>query len=198
MGLLLSELELGELGVDEHSHDRAVLLDSVHILHHGLHALVVFLPLLSVLREGLLLGEVPVLIESSLQLGGQVLSEDSGELSESAGGLDVSYESHNLEGRALNDGDRLNNVLLDELFTLSVLVVTRNMGHTGLVAYKGGEVDGTLGVVPGEGSDAASVMSGSAAGEESQRAVSGCFEFSMGHISYLIIISSNTKALYIS
>ena len=66
MSLLLSEIELGDLGLDEDSDNAAVLLDSLDISLDGFFGLGIFLPSVSILREGLLLGSIPVLIESSL------------------------------------------------------------------------------------------------------------------------------------
>jgi len=67
---LLSKVELGQLGVDNNSDNLAVFLDSVEFSGD-----VLFIrPFLGILGEGLLLGVHPVFIESSLKLGGQVLS----------------------------------------------------------------------------------------------------------------------------
>lgn len=77
MSLSLSEVELAELGGSENSDDLAVFLDSFEISLDVLLALFIFSPSLGVLREGLLLGVHPVLVESSLEFLRDVLSPDS-------------------------------------------------------------------------------------------------------------------------
>ena len=77
MSLLLSEVELAQLGHSENSDNSAVLLDSFEISLDGFLALLIFLPSLGILGEGLLLGVSPVLVESSLEFIREMLSEDS-------------------------------------------------------------------------------------------------------------------------
>lgn len=165
VSLSLSEVELVHLGGGEDSDDLAVLLDSLEVSLDGLLALLVLLPSLGVLGEGLLLGLAPVLVESSLDLVGDVLSPDSGESSQASGGLDVTNKTNDLHGGSFDDGDWLNDISLDDLLTLSLLVVSGDVGHASLVSDEGGKVDGGLDVVSGEGSDSASVVSCSSSGE---------------------------------
>ena len=53
------------------------------------------------------------------------------------------------------------------------------MGHTGLVTDEGGHVDGFLGVVTGEGSNATELTAGALTGEETERTVTRSFKFTM-------------------
>lgn len=66
VGLLLLEWGLADLGVGEHTHDGAVLLDALEVASDGLATLLGVL--LGVLGEGLLLALVPVLVETTLDL----------------------------------------------------------------------------------------------------------------------------------
>ena len=51
--------------------------------------------------------------------------------------------------RSLDNGDSLDNLLLVQLGTRTVEVADDG-GHAGLVAHRGGKVDGLLGVILGE------------------------------------------------
>lgn len=166
--LSLSEVELAELGGGKDSNDGAVLSDSLKISVDGFLALLVFLPSGGVLGEGLLLGVHPVLVESSLDLIGDVLSPHGGKSSQSTGSLDVTNKSDNLHGRAFDDGNWLDDVFLDDLLTLSLLVMSGDVGHASLVSHEGGKMDGCLGIISGEGPNSTSVVSGSSSGEEGE------------------------------
>merc|ERR1712199_62824 len=72
VGLLLAEIQLLDLGVDEHTKAGAQLLDLVALLLDA-SALAV---LLSIAGESLLLGAHPVLVEATLALLAQVTSPD--------------------------------------------------------------------------------------------------------------------------
>ena len=77
VGLLLLEGGLVHLGVGKHTHDGAVLLDALKVAGDALATLLGVL--LGVSGESLLLALVPVLVESALELVGQVLSPHSGQ-----------------------------------------------------------------------------------------------------------------------
>ena len=164
--LLLLERRLADLGVGEHTHDRAVLLDALKLAGDGGTA--VLGVLLGVLGEGLLLALVPVLVEPALDLVAQVLGPHSGERAETTGSLDVAdntdsdklliqlsvssssvFVYRETYRRSLDNGSSLDNLLLVHLGTGSVKV-TDDSGHTGLVAHGGRQVDGLLGVILGE------------------------------------------------
>jgi hypothetical protein len=168
VSLALSEVELGKLSAGENSDNSAVLLDSLKVALNALLALGILLIALSVVSEGLLLGVLPVLVEAASELVRQVLGVDGGEGAETAGSLNVTNETDDLERGALNDGDGLDDVLLEDLLTLAAFVMTGDVGHASLVAHEGGKVDGLLGVILGEGSHTASVVSCSAAGQEGE------------------------------
>ena len=85
--LLLLKGRLADLGVGEHTHNRAVLLDALKLAGDG--GTVVFGVLLGILGEGLLLALVPVLVEPALDLVAQVLGPHGGERAETTGSLDV-------------------------------------------------------------------------------------------------------------
>jgi hypothetical protein len=101
VGLALSEVELGELSGSEDTHDVAVLLDSLEVSLDGLLGLVVLLVALGVLGEGLLLGVLPVLVEATSELIGEVLCVDGGESAEASGGLDVTDQTDDLKAMSV-------------------------------------------------------------------------------------------------
>jgi hypothetical protein len=111
--LLLLQTGLSELGVCQDSDDGAVLPDSLEFSTDG--STVVVGVLLGVLGEGLLLGLVPVLVESSLDFVGQVFSPDGGQGSKTSGGLDVTDNTNDDHGRGLDDGNGLDDFSLVHL-----------------------------------------------------------------------------------
>jgi hypothetical protein len=165
VSLALAEVKLGELGAGEDADDCAVLLYSLEVALDGVLALGILLVSLRVVSEGLLLGVLPVLVEAALELIGEMLSVDGRESAEAAGGLNVTNEADDLERGALDDGDGLNDVLLEHLLTLTAFVVAGDVGHASLVTEEGGKVDGLLGVILGESSHTAAVVSCSASGQ---------------------------------
>jgi hypothetical protein len=163
VGLLLLKRGLVDLGVGEDTDDSAVLLDALEVAGDRLAS--VLGVLLGVLGEGLLLGLVPVLVEATLDLIGQVLSPDGGQGTETTGGLDVTDKTDGNHGRGLDDGDGLNDLLLVELGTGTVEVADDG-GHAGLVAHGSSQVDGLLGVILGERLGLTTVVDGSLARKE--------------------------------
>lgn len=175
MGLLDPQVELLNLGVGDDADDGAELLHPVELVVN-----VGSLILLGVLGEGLPLALEPVLVEPPPALLRKVLGEDGGQGAEAAGGLDVSNNSHNNHGGGLNNGDRVDNLLLVHDGSRAV-DSTDNVCHTGLVAHEGGKVAGLGSIVLGERADAATVVPGALAGEESKVSAAGCFEFTVRH-----------------
>jgi len=165
VSLALAEVKLGELGAGEDADDCAVLLYSLKVALDGVLALGILLVSLSVMSEGLLLGVLPVLVEAALELIREMLSVDGRKSAEATGGLNVTDEADDLKRGALDDGDGLNDVLLEDLLTLTAFVVASDVGHASLVTEEGGKVDGLLGVILGESSHTAAVVSCSASGE---------------------------------
>lgn len=143
--LLLSEVGEVVLGVGNGSHDGGVLFDSVELDFNFLGVLGLSL----IAREGFLLGLNPVLVEPAEGSLVEVVGPDSGESSESSGGLDVSDQSDDLERRGLNDGDGFNLLLLVEL-GLGPVDFSEDVGHACLESSEGGEVGSLSPVVPGE------------------------------------------------
>lgn len=92
VGLLLLERSLADLSVGEDTDDGAVLLHALELAADG--GTLGLGVLLGVLGESLLLGLVPVLVEATLELVGQVLSPDGGKGSETAGSLDVTNQTN--------------------------------------------------------------------------------------------------------
>ena len=159
LGLVLSELELADLGGADHSDNGAVLLDAVEVL--GDWSVGSLLVSLGILGEGSLLGSGPVLVESSLDILVELLGPDGGEGTESSWGLEVADDTNDLHWWALDNRAGMYPISLDELLTLTTLLDLDNVGHTGLVTAEGSKVDLLLLVVAWEGSNASSVVSGS-------------------------------------
>lgn len=176
VSLLLSEVKVIKLGVSDDSDDLAVFLDSIQLSGDGLFVF----PLLGVLGEGLLLGVDPVLVESSLELSGQVLSPDGGQSSETSGGFDVSDDTSNDDCGGFEDGDTFDDFLLVELGSW-LLDFSENVCHTSLEDGESSQVDWLGFIVFREGTDSSSVVLGSLSWEETQGTVSRTFELSVRH-----------------
>ena len=145
-------------------------------------ALGVLLPLLSVLGEGLLAGGVEVLVEATDDALRDGLGPDGGERTEAAGGLDVALKTDDLDGRRLDDGDGVDDILLDGLLTLALLEVSSDVSHTGLVAHEGGQVHRLGLVVLRVGADGTLGVLRSALRQVTEMTLSRVLEFSMRHV----------------
>ena len=174
---LLSELDLSDLGVGKDTHNLAVLLDALNL---GLDLLGLLSSLLGVLGESLLLGGVPVLVETTLEVIGQVVGPHGGQGSQAVGGGDVANNTNNHHGGSLQDGDSLNCLLLVELGSRS-LDLSHHVTHTSLEAHEGGQVGSLGSIVLGERPNATSVVSSSLLGQVLQGPVTGSFEFTVRH-----------------
>ena len=180
VGLLLTNLHLGHLSVHNGSDDLAVLLSSGDLGGH----LVVVAVTLGVLGEGLLLGIVPRLVESTSALITQVLGPDRGQSAKTVGGLGVTDETNANHGRSLQNGHSLGHLLLVQLGAW-LLDITEDVSHTGLVAHEGGQVAGLSLLVLGERLDLALEVLRSLSGEETQRTATRMLELSMRHTTVL-------------
>jgi len=175
VSLLLAELALVDLGVDQQTHNGAVLLRASDVSIH-----LVRLELLSVLGESFLLGLVPVLVESSLESLPQVTCEDGGQSTKSTWSLDVSDESNRNHWWSLQDGDWLDHILLVELGT-RLGDGSDNVGHTSLETHKSGQVARLGSIILRERFDLSVVVFRALLGKETQVSVTRALELTMGH-----------------
>lgn len=111
--LLLAETSLADLGVCKDTDNSAVLADTLELALDGLAA--VLGSLLRVAGERLLLGAVPVLVEPTLELVGEVGSPDCREGAETTGSLDVANNTDNHHRGRLHNGDGLHDLPLVHL-----------------------------------------------------------------------------------
>lgn len=111
--LLLGETGLADLGVGEDTDDCAVLPDALELAGSALSTILGVL--LGVPGEGFLLRAVPVLVESPLNLVGEMCSPNGGEGTKTTGCLDVANNTNDHHWWCLNDGDSLHNLTLVHL-----------------------------------------------------------------------------------
>jgi len=111
MSFLLSLLELSDLSVGQDSDDGAVFLDLTKISINSL-VLVLREVFEGIFGECLLLGLVPVFVESSSNIVAQMLGPDGFEVSDSKRSFDVANDSDGDHGRNFKDGDRFDDFLL--------------------------------------------------------------------------------------
>jgi hypothetical protein len=197
VGFVLAEGELADLSGADHTDDSGVLLDALKITSVVGLGVGVLVLAVDVLGEGLLLGLHPVLVESALHVVVHVLGPHGGEGAQTAGGLNVTNHADDLHGGAFDDGTGVNDILLDDLLAFTTLLILDNVSHAGLVAHEGGKVDGLGGVVAGERSNAAAVVTGASLREVGQGALTGMLELTMGHFDerfYLIMINFIKRA----
>jgi hypothetical protein len=178
VGLLLAEVELPDLGVGDDTHNGAVLLDALKLASEVLGLLSNGL---LVLGEGLLLGAVPVLVESSQALVGQMAGPDGGQSTKTVGGLDVTDKTDNNHRGALNDGDSLASLTVVPHLGSREVDFTKDVGHASLVSHEGSQMGLLLSIVTRESSDAATDGGGSLAREKPERSVPRALKLAMGH-----------------
>ncbi len=176
VGTLLAEGGLADLSVSEDTDDSGNTLQLFKGSSDG--STTFSLVLLSVLGEGLALGAVPVLVETTLNVVTQVFSHDSGNGTETTGSLDVTSNTTDNHGGSFNHGDGFQNFLLVHLGTRTIKIAD-NVSHTSLEAHEGSQVDGLASIVAGEGLDLSVIASRTLAGQETKRTVTGSFEFTM-------------------
>ncbi len=115
---------------------------------------------------------LPVLVEPPLALLSDVGGPDGLEGAQAPRGVDVADDADAHHGRRLDDGHRLNDLLLVHLGAGTV-GLPHDVGHAGLVADEGGQVAGLGRVVLGEGLDLAAVALAALLGVEPHRAMAG-------------------------
>lgn len=179
VGNLLAKSQLLGLGVGQDADDSGVLLDALQLLSDDLR---LGSGLLGVLGEGLALGAVPVLVETTLDFVRQVSGPDGGESAKTVRGGDVANKTDDDHRRSLQDGDSLDGLLLVELGART-LDFTNDVGHTSLVADEGSQVRRKGGVITREGSDSAVVMLGALLGQVLERTVTRSFVLSVRHFA---------------
>jgi hypothetical protein len=113
VSLLLAKLEQLDLSVGQHADDVSMLFEASELSLNILVGLVGHAA--SIAIESFLLGTVPVLVEATLDGLVQVSSPDGGQGAESAGGVDISNETDNVQRGGLEDGDGLDGLALVEL-----------------------------------------------------------------------------------
>jgi len=133
VGNLLSELQLANLGVGQNADDLAVLLNAVDL---GLNILGLLSSLLGVLGESLPLGSVPVLVETTTNIIGQMVGPHGGQSAKTIGGLDVANNADNNHGGSLEDSHGFHSFLLVQLGSRA-LNFAHDVSHAGLVAHEG-------------------------------------------------------------
>ncbi len=178
---LLLEAGLLNLGVSEDTDNRAELADTLELALDELT--VILLVVGGVLLESLTLGAVPVLVEAALEVVGLVVSPDSGEGTETAGGLGVTNNTANNHSGSLDDGDGLDGLLLIKTRT-GLGNLTEDVGHTSLVAHEGSEVARLGSIVLGERADLTLVVDSALAGVEGKGTVTGVLELTVRHGVY--------------
>lgn len=179
--LVLSESELADLGGAEDSDDGAVLGNSVLGSLDGVLVGGSELVSVLVLGEGFLGGVLVVSVHTSLGVFIKVLGPDGGELSAATRCVNVSDHTDNLHGRGLDNGEGVDDILLEHLLSFSTLLVLNTVSHTGLVSHEGGDVASVLGVISRPSSNSSSVMASSSLGEETEMAASGVFKLTVRH-----------------
>ena len=172
-------LDVAGLSVGDNTNDLAVLLDALNLLL-GVLALALGGVGNVDLGKGLLLGVSPVLVHAALELVAQVVAPNGGEGTKTAGGLDVADDTDNDHGGRLDDGDGLHHLLLVGT-RAGAINLAHDVGHTGLVTHKGGQVRSLLLVIAGKVLDFALAARGALAGRETQRTVTRPFVLAVRH-----------------
>jgi len=132
--LLLQVLHFSNLRVRDNSDDVARLFQRFQILFDGAVRV-----LLRVLLERLLLGLEPVLVESTLDLVGQVLRPHRLDASQALRRSSVANETDDNHLRALNNSYRFARFLLVQLGT-RLVHISDDVRHAGFETHKGSQV----------------------------------------------------------
>mmetsp|Transcript_144990 Transcript_144990/g.205183 ORF Transcript_144990/g.205183 Transcript_144990/m.205183 type:complete len:259 (+) Transcript_144990:530-1306(+) len=168
------------LRVTNSTNHLAVLLGSFDLCVHGSSLLAFLTPLLLILGEGLLLGIMPILVETPLALLRQMTSPNRGQSTEATRSFHVSHEAHHPHWWTLQNGHWLYDLFLVQLGAWSVHL-SDNVGHSCLVAHEGSEV-GLLGcIVLRKALDLAVMMPSALPGQKSQGSVTRALKLSVRH-----------------
>jgi len=179
VGLLLTLAQKLDLGMSDDADDGAVFL---HLGEIFLDLLLAILsrPFLGIFGKSLLLGRVPVLVETATDLLRQMFGPNGLEGPVSMRRFDVTHDTDDHDGWRLDESHRLNDFLLVRLRSGSVHD-TANMSHTSLIPGKGGEMNRLLGIILGKGLDPSLVVLAPLLGQETQVAVTRRGKFTVRH-----------------
>ena len=108
VGLLLAQAGFADLSMGKNADNSAVFADALKLTSSRLVAILSVL--LGIASEGLLLRSVPILVESSLELFGEVRSPDSSECAEATRSLNVSNDTNDHDRWSLHNGDGLDDL----------------------------------------------------------------------------------------
>lgn len=114
VGFLLAEACLANLGVCKDTDDGAVFADAFELASSRLAAILCMF--LCVASESLLLGTVPVLVETTLDLVRKMGRPDGGEGAKTTGSLDVADHTDNDQGGCFDDCNRLDDLAFVHLY----------------------------------------------------------------------------------
>jgi len=179
VGLFLTLSEQLDLRMSDDADDGTIFLHLGEILLDFL--LPVFRrPLLGIFRERLLLGGVPILVETSFDFLGEMLRPNGLEGPHAVGSLDIADDADDHDGRGLDDGHRLDHLLLVRLGA-GAIHQPADVRHPGLVSSEGGEMDVLLGVILGKRLDSSFVVLAPLLGQETQVAVPRRGKLSVRH-----------------
>mmetsp|Transcript_167332 Transcript_167332/g.296284 ORF Transcript_167332/g.296284 Transcript_167332/m.296284 type:complete len:286 (-) Transcript_167332:69-926(-) len=182
VGLLLSNLHFRDLGVADHANDLAVLLRPGNFGGHGraLTTLGRILPTLLILREGLLLGLVPVLVEATLDLVTEVACPHRCQCPQATRCLHIAGKAYHNHRWCFQDADTFHHLLLVQLGT-GLIHIPHNVCHASLVGHEGSEVRWLRSVILGEALDLAVVMLCALPGQEPQATMARPFKLAVRH-----------------
>jgi hypothetical protein len=116
VGLLLAQAKFADLSVGDHTDHRAVLGNAGKLnVSFLLELAFVSSSAVRETLEGVLLGTVPVLVESALELFSNVKTPNGGEGAKTTGSLNITNDTDDSHRRGLDDGDGLNDLFLVDL-----------------------------------------------------------------------------------
>lgn len=177
MRLLLGDLDFTDLSVYQKTHNCAMFDDPLKL---GIDICGTFGMLLGVLGERLLLRLVPVLVEATLHLVGEMCRPDSGEGAKAVRGLDITNDTDGDNWGGLDDANGLDDFLFVQLGPWFV-DVTDDVSHAGLVAHEGSEMAWLCRVILRECLDLSAMTGCALLRKKGQRPVAWGLEFPVRH-----------------